>query len=168
MVAFCSVFIIRRNWRRMKRSMKIKLKKENRPKSWSFQDSRISEKKNQADTSETPWCVPQSPKCFFYSFNIQVLFAKVQTKGKYFFYIFAHLLGTHIRCAQIHLLHAAIANKRQTVQKGANEKGFNAWQIQQHQEFLNLLFSYFLGAHGQLLPRLILFCENRNWICIFK
>lgn len=85
------------------------------------------------------------------------------------FYIFAHLLVAHIRCAHIHLLHAAIANKRQTAQKGAKQKrDLMLGKSNSIRNFSISFFSYFLGAHGQLLLRSILFCENRNWICIFK
>lgn len=154
-------------WHQMGQSMTTEQNKEtkkNRRKFWSFQDLNISEK-SKTDTSETPWCVPQLQKktSSFKSFLLRF------KQKEDIFYIFAHLLVAHIRCAHIHLLHAAIANKRQTAQKGAKQKrDLMLGKSNSIRNFSISFFSYFLGAHGQLLLRSILFCENRNWICIFK
>lgn len=129
-------------WHQMGQSMTTEQNKEtkkNRRKFWSFQDLNISEK-SKTDTSETPWCVPQLQKK---NFIIQVLFVEVQTKGRYFLYFCSFVSSTHTMRTHTFTSRCHCKQKANGAKRSKAKKGFNAWQIQQHQEFLNLLFFLF-------------------------
>lgn len=77
------------------------------------------------------------------NFIIQVLFVEVQTKGRYFLYFCSFVSSTHTMRTHTFTSRCHCKQKANGAKRSKAKKGFNAWQIQQHQEFLNLLFFLF-------------------------